>query len=127
MALDLVRSDGRVLSCSPQTNADLFRATIGGLGLTGLILRVTLQLRRVPGTAVEMEEIRFDALDDFFALSEASDGEWEYTAAWIDCVACGRATGRGLFSRARHLPGRMAPSPALWHHRQRSSPRATCH
>jgi FAD/FMN-containing dehydrogenase len=113
MALDLARSDGRVLSCSPQTNADLFRATIGGLGLTGLILRVTLQLRRVPGTAVEMEEIRFDTLDDFFALSEASDGEWEYTAAWIDCVARGRATGRGLFNRARHLPGRMAPPPAL--------------
>ena len=113
LAFDLARSDGRVLTCSPAENPPLFAATIGGLGLTGLILRATIQLRRVAGTAVEAEDIRFDSLDRFFTLSAESDADWEYTAAWIDCLAQGRAIGRGIFSRARHAPGRAAPPPEL--------------
>jgi FAD/FMN-containing dehydrogenase len=104
-SFELLRSDGRVLRCSAADNPELFAATIGGLGLTGLILRATLRLRRVEGLAVEVEDIRFGSLDEFFSLSGESDGAWEYTAAWIDCFAMGAALGRGIFSRARHAPG----------------------
>ncbi|HEX8664654.1 MAG TPA: FAD-binding oxidoreductase [Beijerinckiaceae bacterium] len=111
-SFDLARSDGRVLRCSAEENPELFAATIGGLGLTGIILRATFRLRRVEGLAVEAEDIRFGRLDEFFALSVESDGAWEYTAAWIDGFAKGAALGRGIFSRARHAPGQGAPPPA---------------
>lgn len=113
VSFDLLRSDGRVLRCSEQENAELFRATIGGLGLTGLILAATIQMRRVAGLGVEREERRFDHLDDFFQLAGGSDAEWEYTAGWIDCLAKGAAMGRGIFSRARHHRGASADPPAL--------------
>lgn len=107
-ALELARSDGTQVTCSLTDEPELFAATIGGMGLTGLILQATIQLRRVPGLALDSEDIRFDGLDDFFALARDSDAEWEYTAAWVDCLASGRGLGRGIFSRARHMPGRTA-------------------
>ena len=110
LSFDLARSDGLVLTCTPHENAELFAATIGGMGLTGLILRATVQLRRVVGLALEAEDIRFDHLDEFFDLAKESDQPWEYTVAWIDSMASGRRSGRGIFSRARHTaaPGRAA-------------------
>lgn len=98
-ALELARSDGSLLSCRPGDNTDLFRATIGGLGMTGLITRVTLQLARVPGAFLDSETLAFSHLDEFFDLAQQSDhGDWEHTVAWVDCV--GARAGRGIFSRA---------------------------
>jgi FAD/FMN-containing dehydrogenase len=105
LSLELARSDGRIVMCSPRNEPELFAATVGGLGLTGLILTARLQLRRVAGSAVEAENIRFGSLAEFFALSAASEAAWEYTAAWVDCLAVRGALGRGIFSRARHQPG----------------------
>jgi FAD/FMN-containing dehydrogenase len=99
---ELLRSDGQRLTCSPETNADWFGATIGGLGLTGLITYAQLQLRRTPGTGMDLEVIRFANLDEFFRLSEASDQNFEYTVAWVDCLSRGRSLGRGLLQRANH-------------------------
>ena len=117
LGFELARSDGTVLSCSPRSRPELFAATIGGLGLTGVVLSACLQLRRVAGTAVETEDIRFGRLADFFALVAESDADWEYTAAWVDCLATGPVLGRGIFSRARHLAGVGAappqPAPSL--------------
>ena len=113
LSLELARTDGRRLICTPSGHPELFAATIGGLGLTGLILSATIQMRRVPGLAVEAEDIRFDGLADFFDLAGESDDAWEYTAAWIDCTARGRFLGRGIYSRARHVAGRSADPPPL--------------
>lgn len=110
-ALELARSDGRRLTCSRAENGDLFAATIGGLGLTGVILSATLRLRRVAGLGVETEDIRFDHLDRFFELDAESAEKWEYTAAWVDCLAKGEALGRGIYSRSRHVPGVAAAPP----------------
>lgn len=111
-ALELARSDGSRLRCSRTENAELFAATIGGLGLTGLILSATLRLRHVAGLGLETEDIRFGRLDDFFALDAESADAWEYTAAWIDCLASGAELGRGLYMRARHAPGVPAAPPS---------------
>lgn len=110
-AIELLRSDGRRLVCSRHENSDLYAATIGGLGLTGLIVSATLRLRRVAGLGLEMEDVRFDHLDRFFELDAESAPHWEYTAAWIDCLASGSALGRGIYSRARHVPGVPALPP----------------
>jgi FAD/FMN-containing dehydrogenase len=98
-SLELARSDGSVHRCSADENPELFRATIGGLGLTGLITKVSLQLAKVPGAYLDSEEVPFHNLGEFFALAADSDAEtWEHTVAWMDCV--GRSAGRGIFMRA---------------------------
>jgi FAD/FMN-containing dehydrogenase len=101
---ELLRSSGERLLCSPEQHSDLFRATIGGLGLTGVILWAELRLKRVPGAGIAMERIRFGSLDQFLDLA-ASDHEHEYTVAWVDCLARGRHLGRGLFLRGDHATG----------------------
>lgn len=116
LALQLARSDGTRPICSRSQNAGLFAATIGGIGLTGLILNATIQLQRVRGLAVEAEDVRFGSLKEFFTLVAESDAHWDYTAAWIDSFATGRGLGRGIYSRARRVPGRAAWPPARQPH-----------
>lgn len=108
---ELLRSDGTRHWCSPTEHAEWFAATIGGLGLTGLITRARLRLRRIAGPWMATENIRFRHLAEFFALSAASEGEHEYTVAWIDCAARGNALGRGIFSRANHASARPEQRP----------------
>jgi FAD/FMN-containing dehydrogenase len=98
----LARTDGSRLRCAPQENADLYAATIGGLGLTGVIVDAHLQLRAVPGPWMDVETLPFDSLDAFYALSRESEADWEYTVAWVDCTAPGSQLGRGVFLRANH-------------------------
>jgi FAD/FMN-containing dehydrogenase len=101
---ELVRSTGERILCSPDRNIELFRATIGGLGLTGLVLWAEFRLKRISGPRIAMERIRFSNLTEFLQLSH-DDQEYEYTVAWIDCLARGRALGRGLFLRGDHVAG----------------------
>lgn len=112
LSFHLLRSDGTIRLCSPTQDAALFAATIGGLGLTGLVLSARLQMRRVPSMWLEVEDIRFDDLAGFAELSAGSGADWDYTVAWTDCLARGRALGRGIFTRARHID-RAGPPPAL--------------
>jgi FAD/FMN-containing dehydrogenase len=107
--LELLRSSGERIACSPDD--ELFRATVGGLGLTGLILWAEIRLKRVPGSGIAMERIRFADLEAFFDLA-TEDHAFEYTVAWVDCLARGRRLGRGIYLRGDHaaLEG-QAPSP----------------
>ena len=105
LQFELLRSDGSRRVCSAEHNADWFAATIGGLGLTGLITWAQIRLRRIDNTFVDSETIRFRSLDEFFELSAASERSHEYTAAWIDCAFAGRALGRGVFERGNHASG----------------------
>lgn len=109
-AFELLRSSGERLLCTPEQNVELFRATIGGLGLTGLVLWAELRLSRIPGAGITVERVRFPDLDAFFELS-TSDADREYTVAWLDCLARGGKLGRGVYMRGEHarLPGE-APS-----------------
>ncbi|WP_372015818.1 FAD-binding oxidoreductase [Pseudoxanthomonas sp. 10H] len=105
---ELLRSDGTRRTCSPASDAALFRATVGGLGLTGVVVRARLQLRPVQGPAVEVETRRFGRLADFFALS-ADTASSEYRVAWVDCLARGAALGRGVYSHGAHVAAEVAP------------------
>ncbi len=104
-AFELVRSDGSRRVCTPTENADWFAATLGGLGLTGLITWVEIQLRAIAGPWIQAESRRFANLGDFFALSEESDRTHEFTVAWVDCAARGANLGRGIL-----LSGNFAPA-----------------
>ena len=103
---ELCRSDGRRIVCSESENPDWFRATVGGLGLTGIISKATLRLMRVESPCVEVESVKMKTLGEFFELCAASSTEYEYTVAWIDCLAQGKQLGRGIFSRANHAKPR---------------------
>jgi FAD/FMN-containing dehydrogenase len=98
----LVRSDRPALVCSAQENPDFYAATIGGLGLTGVIDWLELQLIPIRSSAIDVTHVRFDSLDEFFALSAELDGRHEYTVAWIDCLARGSSTGRGIYMAGDH-------------------------
>lgn len=99
--LTLARTDGRIIECDRAGQPDLFAATVGGLGLTGVIVQAELQLRRAPGPWLDIETIPYAGLPEFFALAQASEAGWEHTVSWIDCVA--GAGGRGLFMRANPI------------------------
>jgi FAD/FMN-containing dehydrogenase len=98
----LLQSTGERLVCSLWENPDLFAATVGGLGLTGLVLRATLRLRRIVASAIDAETLSIRDLDEFFAISRESDERFEYTVAWIDCLASGSRIGRGILHRGNH-------------------------
>ncbi|MCB1825972.1 MAG: FAD-binding oxidoreductase [Candidatus Competibacteraceae bacterium] len=108
---ELLRTDGSRRRCSPTENPDWFAATVGGLGLTGLITWAEIQLRRVANPWIASETIRFGNLDEFFTVSAASDRDYEYTVAWLDCASRGAALGRGLFMRGNHAPALCAARP----------------
>ncbi|WP_136806453.1 FAD-binding oxidoreductase [Desulfosediminicola flagellatus] len=100
--LELLLSDGRRLRCSRTDNEELFNATIGGLGLTGLILWAEISMKQINNPVMDVETIRFGTFNDFFEISEESDLQDEYTVAWIDSMASGRNFGRGHFIRGNH-------------------------
>ena len=114
-AFDLLRSDQPVQTC--HAGDALHAATIGGLGLTGLITAAQIQLTPIRSAFLDVELIRFSGLDEFMALSAESAATWEHTVAWIDCIAGGALLGRGIFIRGNwsdrgaltlHRPARLS-------------------
>ena len=99
--IDLVLGRGRVERCSREENPELFAATCGGMGLTGLILRAGLRLRKVASASIRQRRIRTAGLDATMeALNEGSS--WTYSVAWIDCMSKGAALGRGVVFLGEH-------------------------
>lgn len=109
---ELLRSDGARLCCSPDENADLYAATIGGLGLTGLITWAQIQLVRIHNPFIMQETVPFGSLDEFFRINRESERAFEHTVAWVDCIARGRKLGRGLYFRGDFAPAQLDPLPA---------------
>ncbi|WP_434997437.1 FAD-binding oxidoreductase [Vibrio scophthalmi] len=98
----LYRSDIGIVECSKYENTELFHATIAGLGLTGTILWVELQLKPIQSSLIDSQNIKFSNLDEFFTLSREVDKDFDYTVAWIDCVSTGKNLGRGIYMVGNH-------------------------
>src|SRR5712672_2532817 len=107
---ELLRSNGDRLICSPDENSELFRATIGGLGLTGIILWAEFQLKPIVNPYIDMDHIRFVSLDEFFEISAESDQDYEYTMSWVDILIGGDNLCRGIFMRGNHNQSRELAS-----------------
>lgn len=114
-SFELVRSDGARMVCSLQENSEMYCATIGGMGLTGLITWAEVQLRPIASRKIRYESIKFRGIDEFLAIS--SEGRSECTMAWIDCVSRGRNFARGIYMQGDHAeesgPKRATPEPRL--------------
>lgn len=114
LALTLVTQDGTVHDLRP--GDELFAATVGGMGLTGLIVDATLRLIPVSTAHIVVETVRAPGLEDLLRLLAEHDARHRYSVAWIDCLAGGRALGRGVLTSGDHatvddLPGPDAMDP----------------
>jgi FAD/FMN-containing dehydrogenase len=107
----LLRSDRPPLECAPDEHTDLYRATIGGLGLTGVVEWVELQLMPVASSRLATQTIPFGNLDEFLTLSHELDTQHEYGVAWIDCLGRGASLGRGIYLCADHATDQRFDMP----------------
>jgi FAD/FMN-containing dehydrogenase len=120
----LLTPTGEILLCSPSSHPDIFWATVGSMGLTGVVLSARLQLRRVDSAYVFVDFHKAPNLEDSLATMEASDERYDYSVAWIDGLATGNAMGRSVLMRGNHaaaaeLPARVRhplvlPTGAQW-------------
>lgn len=122
--IELRLADGRLLRCSRQQHASIFWATLGGMGLTGVILRLSLQLKRVSSSWMHTQSIRARNLEEILHQLEAFETD-TYSVAWLDCLASGRRMGRSILLKGEHaeageLPARLK-SRALKLHPPRPS------
>jgi decaprenylphospho-beta-D-ribofuranose 2-oxidase len=101
---------GAIVECSPEREGDLFRATVGGMGLTGHILEVECRLMRIPSPWIWSESERIDDIDRFIEALKDAGPRWPYTMGWIDCLSQGRGLGRGILLRGRWAEPGEAPS-----------------
>ena len=107
--LRLLTPTGQVLLCSPGENSESFWATVGGMGLTGIVLSTRLQLRRVDSAYVVVDFHRASNLEDALATMEASDERYDYSVAWIDGLATGSHMGRSVLMRGNHAAAAELP------------------
>lgn len=99
--IDLMLANGEIRRCSDAENRELFHATCGGMGLTGVILVVALKLIRIDSAYIRQETIKTKNLEEVMQVFEES-GDWTYSVAWIDCLARGENLGRSLLMRGEH-------------------------
>jgi len=108
--LTLMLADGQVAECGPDVNPELFAATIGGMGLTGIILSASFPLIPVRSAFIRQEVVRAPDLAAALDAFEAS-APWTYSVAWIDCLTGGRHLGRCLLSRGELAEPDELPAP----------------
>jgi decaprenylphospho-beta-D-ribofuranose 2-oxidase len=101
--LDLALPDGTLRRVDRTTAPELFAATIGGIGLTGVITRICLQMKRVPGCMLLVQERRAANLDEYLDALQDARTRCRYSVGWIDGLASGRALGRGILETADHI------------------------
>ena len=96
-ALDLLCADGIIRALTPES--ELFWATVGGMGLTGLVLRATLRMKKVESAYCLVDTERCGDLDDLLRRMAEGDDRYTYSVAWIDCLARGSCLGRSVLTR----------------------------
>lgn len=111
----LMIENGEIITCSREENSDKFWATIGGMGLTGIILTAKFKLKNIESAYIRQESIKAENLDEIFQLFEESES-WTYTVAWIDCLQKGKNIGRSILMRGEHafqheLPQKFKDKP----------------
>lgn len=118
-SIDLVLASGDRIRVTPDTDPDLFWATTGGMGLTGLISAATIRMRPIETSRILVDTTRVHDLDELFAQLKAADTRYRYSVAWVDTLATGTSLGRGVltvgdFAQVSDLPPKMRSDPLAY-------------
>lgn len=113
--MDLILADGTLVTCSPTQHPDLFEATCGGMGLTGMITRIKFNLKKIPSSYIKQKQIKAANLDELIRLFEEYK-HFTYSMAWIDCLQKGNSFGRGImtigeFAKPEELTNKQRQAP----------------
>ncbi|MEM8780701.1 MAG: FAD-binding oxidoreductase [Cyanobacteria bacterium P01_G01_bin.49] len=121
--IKLTLASGETVKCSASENSDLFWATVGGMGLTGIITEVSFALQRIETAYINSRNIKANSLAETFALFEEFEPQYQYSVAWIDCLASGNGLGRSILMLGNHArinelnsqpePLKLKPKPKL--------------
>ncbi len=116
LSLDLLTADGAVRTVTPGGNPELFWATAGGMGLTGIVLRASVRLKPVKTSRLIVDTVRTADIDETMAYLSETDARFDYTVAWTDCLAAGSKLGRsvitsGNFAAVDDLPAKEQDKP----------------
>lgn len=112
----ILLANGQIVRASREENADLFWANFGGLGLLGIILRATIQLRRIATTYFKQRAFAARNLEEMLQAIDDSNDDYVYSVAWIDPMAKGKSLGRGVLTTGNHaviddLPDKLKKDP----------------
>jgi decaprenylphospho-beta-D-ribofuranose 2-oxidase len=99
--MDMLLADGSLLTCDPVTHGDLFEATCGGMGLTGVITRVKFRLKKIETSYIRQKQVKAANLDEVLQLFDRYK-DYTYSVAWIDCLKKGKAFGRSILILGEH-------------------------
>jgi decaprenylphospho-beta-D-ribofuranose 2-oxidase len=98
LSFDLLLATGEVRTVTPSSDPDLFWGTAGGMGLTGIIVRATVQLKKVETARLVVDTVKTADIDETMAHLSATDSDYDYTVAWTDCLARGGSLGRSVIT-----------------------------
>lgn len=118
LSFTIMLADGRILNASREENADLFEANFGGLGLLGIILTITIRLRKISTTFFNQKSIVAHNLEEMLQLIEDSEKDYNYSVAWIDSLAKGPKMGKGVLvvgneAKLDELPQKYRKNPLM--------------
>lgn len=104
VSLRLMLSSGEIVDLSPTERPAWFWATVGGMGLTGVVLDARIQMLRIESSRVRVETERLPDFDSVVAAmsSDGEDDKYRYSVSWVDLVATGKSMGRGVLTRGDH-------------------------
>ena len=103
MSIDLLRSSGEIITCTPEQNSDFFKSTIGGLGLTGLIIKAKIKLIPIKNNLINSKNIRYHSLNNFFEINSEIEEKNEYTVSFVDLgIGKKKKQIRGVYHVGNH-------------------------
>lgn len=117
--MHIVTGDGNTVTCTPERNGELYWATFGGMGLTGMIVSATIALKRISSAYIRQRSIKCKNLSELFTAFE-EHAQATYSVAWIDLLARGKKLGRGVLLLGEHqsaegLPDKLKRDPLKAH------------
>lgn len=118
--IELMLASGDIVRCTPTENSELFWATAGGMGLTGILLTVTIRMQRIESAYISVDFRKTRNLAETMDLCESEDDRYHYAVCWIDCLASGKSIGRSVLMHGEHarrdqVPAKFAKDPLRLH------------
>lgn len=107
--ITLLTPTGSIITCSPKENEDVFWATVGGIGLTGIILTATIRLQRITSAYIKVDYRQCTNLEALLAAIRETDDKYKYSVAWVDCIAKGAKLGRSVLMSGDHIAANDLP------------------